>query len=670
MLPLLLALLGVQHGPQTWTYPDLLAALTDLRALIRPPVPGERCVQFSSFDPASRQGPADAKAWFANGDAGHFLRVEERAGRREHVLADVAGPGCVVRIWSANPKGTLFFYVDGAAEPTWSVDFARLTSGKVAGVAEPLAGVRARGANCHLPVPFAKHLKVACSEGGFYYQVNVRGFAPDTVLPSFTPEFLIRHRADLDRVAECLRTGQPWRGPDPSPGPDAATRGAALPKGLTQVEVKGPATVAGFRMRLRQAGRPPDGGLLRQVLVAIDVDGHPTVRVPYSEFFAAGTDLRTHGTGLAGKPLRVDEQGFAHCRFPIPVQQVARIGLETEAEVPLEYAIAASPEAGVEPGALTLHASWHAVRERPTRPFSDHLVLDARGPGRFVGCSLLVHNPVKAWWGEGDEKFYVDGEAFPSTFGTGTEDYFGYAWCDTALFDHPFHGQVQCEGPGNFGDTSVYRFQIADAVPFQRSFRFDLEVWHWDPKITVDYASVAYWYAPAGSASGLPAVPKAAERGLRRSEPPATFVAKDVLEGESLRVLEVSGGRQMPQDLAGFAAGKWSRDTHLWWMDGKPGDRLVLEVPVANPGRQRVKAAFTRAGDYGIVQVWLGDARLGAPIDLYHDGVVPTGEVELGVATLAPGPARLVLELVGRNEKAVPRHMVGLDYLRLEPVRE
>ena len=57
---------------------------------------------------------------------------------------------------------------------------------------------------------------------------------------------------------------------------------------------------------------------------------------------------------------------------------------------------------------------------------------------------LHVVEPRGGWWGEGDEKFFVDGEKFPSTFGTGSEDYFGYAWGDCTLFQHAYHDQTVC----------------------------------------------------------------------------------------------------------------------------------------------------------------------------------------------------------------------------------
>ena len=134
-------------------------------------------MQWSSFDRASEKGPGDAFAWYANDDRGKYVRVEERLGGKEFVMVETAGPGCIARIWSANPSGTLHFDIDGRR--VWSVDFALLCSGKVEGVPEPLAGMRSKGGNCHLPIPFGRSLKVSATAGDLYYHVDVMQFAVD-----------------------------------------------------------------------------------------------------------------------------------------------------------------------------------------------------------------------------------------------------------------------------------------------------------------------------------------------------------------------------------------------------------------------------------------------------------------------------------------------------------
>ena len=110
----------------------------------------------------------------------------------------------------------------------------------------------------------------------------------------------------------------------------------------------------------------------------------------------------------------------------------------------------------------------------------------------------------------------------------------------------------------------------------------------------------------------------------------------------------------------------WSGDAHLWWRDGKPGDRLTLALPVAKAGRYRLVANLTKAVDYGIVQFGVGGEKLGEPIDLYNDGVVTTGPTALGARELAAGEHKLTVEITGANARAVKRHMFGLDYVKLD----
>src|SRR5262249_34722513 len=132
--------------------------------------------------------------------------------------------------------------------------------------------------------------------------------------------------------------------------------------------------------------------------------------------------------------------------------------------------------------------------------------LTATGQGVFAGVAFSIANPVKAWWGEGDEKIYVDGETFPSHFGTGTEDYYGYAWSWPGTFQHAYHNQPRCDGPGNYGFTSVIRFHIMDRIPFTKSFKFDMELWHWTESCKVDMSVVAYWYARPGGTDKFAAI--------------------------------------------------------------------------------------------------------------------------------------------------------------------
>ena len=643
----------------SFDYPALLNRLVDVNWLWQPPRVGERCVQFSSFDRRSLLGPKDHDAWYSNDDRGKYLRVEARDGKQEFVMVDAEGPGVVSRLWSANPSGMLHFDVDGAR--VWSVDFAQLCSGKLAPIGAPLAGMRSRGGNCHLPIPFQKHLKVSASAGDLYYQANVVTFAKGTTVPSFSPTLLEEHAVAIVAASERLQSGFPISdvgrvSADQVTLPDGPKR-AMVAKGL----------VHELLLEVTKPGSPVDlGEVLRRVTLVVCCGSEETVRVPVADFFGSGADLVPWRSYL----LEVRANGRASAWFPMPMPAGGSIELMLDGDlqgvrVRLAAFTRALPEKAGAP--LLFRASYHQQKGLATRPFSEHLVLDAKGQGRFVGTSLLIKNPSRIWWGEGDEKFFVDGETFPSTFGTGTEDYFGYAWCCPEPFQSAFHAQVQCDGPGNYGFTALHRTHVLDSVPFQSAFRFDLEVWHWIETAKVDYATVAYWYGAPGATSGLPAVPPAAERTLDRLPPAPVFVAPDAIEGESLRVVSMSGGKNEVQDLS-FLENTFSRDAQRWWRDGKVGDSLVLAVPVPAAGRYRIVGAFTTANDYGIVQVSLGKQRLRERLDGYTERVGTTGPLELGILTLPAGEAELRIELVGKHDKAKPSHMFGLDYLRLEKV--
>jgi hypothetical protein len=308
------------------------------------------------------------------------------------------------------------------------------------------------------------------------------------------------------------------------------------------------------------------------------------------------------------------------------------------------------------------HAKWHRDEFLPTIPERqiDWPLLVTDGRGRFVGVMLHVWNPRGGWWGEGDEKFFVDGEKFPSTFGTGSEDYFGYAWSSPVLFQHAFHNQTHNDG-GSRGHISVNRWQIADQVPFQQKFEADIEKYFPNERPTL-YASMVCWYLDATGYDPYSPLPLEERSGYYAQ--PVPKQVRGAIEGESLKILNGTGGRPQTQDMVAFGD-QWSNDAQLWWTDAKPGDRLDLALPVAKAGSYKVLAQFTKAVDYGIVQLSLDGQKLGPPIDLYHDGVIASGEMELGTLTLGASDHKLTVEIVGANPKADKKYMFGLDYLKL-----
>ncbi|MBM4041655.1 MAG: DUF2961 domain-containing protein [Planctomycetes bacterium] len=664
----LLVALGTAAAGERWTYLDLVKRLTDLEALAVLPVAGEKCQQWSSYDRASVYDEKTGKyvRWDANGDGGGIIR---REGDKE-VFAEMEGPGVIWRVWSARAeKGHVRIFLDGAAEPAVDLPFHGYFSGKEAPFqGKALCHVLAMGWNCYVPIPFQKSCKIIADKGwGQYYQFVYTTYPKDTVLPTFKRELAAEETAALAKANEFLDTKC---GDDPAGKREGeATESKALtvePGKSARIELAGPRAITALRAKLDLPEPPGDIAVLRELCLRITWDDEPKPAVwsPLGDFFGSAPgykEYRSLPLGMADKAM--------YSLWYMPFAKKALIELTNDGKEARTVSLDITHAPLTKPiEALgRFHAKWHRdafLPEEPERKAIDWTMLKTQGRGRFLGVMLHVWNPRGGWWGEGDEKFHVDGEKFPSTIGTGSEDYFGYAWCCPQKFVNAYHNQPHNDG-GNRGHVCVNRWHIADNVPFQNSFDAFIEKYYPNNKPTL-YALVAYWYLAPGQADAYDEVPVADRTGYYT--PPAPTGIKGALEGEALKVVEKTGGQARRQDLDHFGAG-WSDNAHLWWTGAKPGDKLTLAFPVAADGQYKLTAQLTKARDYGIVQLSLDGAKLGEPMDLYNPEVVPTGVLDLGTHDLKKGEHKLTIELTGANDKAVKAYMAGLDYLKLDPAK-
>jgi hypothetical protein len=246
-----------------------------------------------------------------------------------------------------------------------------------------------------------------------------------------------------------------------------------------------------------------DAASLRSSVLSLRFDGKETVRAPLGDFFGAGPGLLPHAT----LPLEVSMGGQLTARFVMPFARSAVVRIDAAAG--LEATVTAFHRAAVfDRGTYYFHAHWSARGPMSSRPYRDILLADLAGEGSYVGTFLAVGNSSPAWWGEGDEKVWVDDDAFPSLFGTGTEDYFGHANCSPDLYSHPFRAQTLAAGDGLVVDAnglfSMLRTHILDPIRFSASLKFNLELWHWDDSAQVTFDNVAYFYLAAGATDNLP----------------------------------------------------------------------------------------------------------------------------------------------------------------------
>lgn len=645
------------------TLSDLLKQMADLEALSLKPLPGEQCKQASSYDRASRIVDGKKVDWFANGDVGQYIRIEERNGRREMVMADIPGPGAIVRIWSANPKGILRIYIDGAEKPVIEREFAKMFDSSLGyPFVPPLAGVRSSGANIYFPIPFAMRALVTVEGGeGMYYHVNYRLYPPGTRVESFSWEAVEHTRPLGEQVAKHLaKPYETWR--SPSGSQTRSIRWSIAPGGSRVLNLQGPARIVAIEMKPQAKDLQK---ALRAAVLEITWDDAalPSVWSPLGDFFGTGPGLNPY----QALPCGVLENGtmYSHWVMPFARRAVLRIRNEGDELVNLTGKVVVQPVRWSNQY-LYFHAQWHTQYPIRTRPMRDWTMAEAWGTGRFVGVALGVANPVKVWWGEGDEKFYVDGEEFPSTFGTGTEDFFGYAWGNPTPFTHAYHNQPRADGPGSYGHVSNNRFFIIDNVPFQKSFRADIEVWHW-AEVEVSYSAIGYWYTDRQQGAGT--FPTLRERLPVQLPELKVYREPEAIEGEAMKILQRTGGNVTTQDMQGFGEA-WSGGAQLWWTSAKPGNVLELGFNVEKAGTYELIIAMTKAVDYGQFRLSVNGVPVGEVIDLFNNGVVHSGKISLGKVQLKQGQNVLRVEVVGTNPASTgDRYMFGLDFIKIVPVQ-
>jgi hypothetical protein len=650
---------------ESLTYVDLVRRLTDLERLAVLPAPGERCEQWSSYDRASRYDAATGKYlnWDANGDGDGYIRKEGG----QFVFAEMEGPGCIWRIWSAAPKeGRVRIYLDGASEPAVDLPFMGYFDGKH----EPftrgaLVHTVALGWNNYTPIPYQKSCKIVAEKGwGAYYQFVYSAFPKGTRVPTFKRQLSAEENAALD--AANARLAHPGPSLPPAPGEAVKRQQLSASGGGTCVfNLTGPRAIKSIRARVDPPFKPEDRVAVREWTIQIQFDGEaqPGVWAPFADFFGTTAGANPYRSLPGG--LTEDGVWYSHWFMPFAKAAVVTLVNDGRQSRTVDLEIVTVPLAGDPARYGRFHAKWHRdafLPEDPDRWKIDWTMLQTEGHGRFLGVMLHVWNPRGAWWGEGDEKFWVDGEKFPSTLGTGSEDYFGYAWCNPTLFQNAYHNQTI--SMNNKGHVCVNRWHVADNIPFQRSFEAAIEKYFPNSRPTL-YASTVYWYLAPGGRDPYPPLPLSERTRYWNDAELQTFKVQGALEGERLRILSKTGGNPHEQDLSGFE-GRWSGDAHLWWIEAKPGDKLELALPAGPAGRYKLLAALTKAVDYGIVKLTL-DGRELTTLDLFNDGVVSTGELDLGTHELTAGDHKLGIEIMGANEKAVKSYMFGLDYVRLAP---
>jgi hypothetical protein len=243
-----------------------------------------------------------------------------------------------------------------------------------------------------------------------------------------------------------------------------------------------------------------------------DGEETPSVETPIGDFFCNGWGERCNVSSL---PIAVNPAGGFNSYWEMPFRRSARIEVANLGEDPIngfyyqvDYTLTDVPA-----DRAYLHAQWR--RSNPLPAGEVHTLLDGvRGAGHYVGTYLAYGVNHTGWWGEGEIKFYLDGDDdWPTICGTGTEDYFGGAWNfehpkgEYGVFSTPYLGLPQVIQPDGLYRSQqrfgMYRWHVMDPIRFKQDLRVTIQALGWRSHLggqrrylqrQDDIATTAFWY--------------------------------------------------------------------------------------------------------------------------------------------------------------------------------
>lgn len=361
---------------------------------------------------------------------------------------------------------------------------------------------------------------------------------------------------------------------------------------------------------------------------------HPSVQVPLGDFFGVG-----HGAmvDFTSQPVSTSSHGRArNCFWKMPFHKNARITVTNESPThrvdSFYYYLDWRKYDTLPEDSRLFHAEYR--QDMPAKP-GDYTLLETKGAGHYVGTVYSGQQVEIGWFGEGDDRFYIDGEKSPSLRGTGTEDYFGDAWGFRA-FSTPYYGVSLWEGymPGDRFTT--YRWHIEDPITFTNSLKVTIE--HKGSIFTEQtqflgqfierpdwLSSVAFWYqTPArGIKTKMPPI--------ERRTAPYTFLNPAQL---TVRATPSIG---LTKDKSGVGYMPFTQDA-----------ALEMDFEIKEEGLYKIDAPMMHSLYSGVYQITLNDTPIGGPRDFYQTGQDPVWQ-SFDLHKLKPGMHTLKFTCVGAS---------------------
>ena len=511
----------VEAAPKTYySYADIVRRTYDMKYLATVPKTGEGGFQITSTDPASKYNEETDtyEEWSANRDDSGYVRYNEENGYR--VLADLKGPGYLTRLWgTASWMGNLHIWIDG--ELVVDMPEAKFVAGSAFEEIpelsfkanyfhdDPYGTKYLGGIDLFVPITYNESclVEIELSEQNpAYYIVGYYNLEEGASVEPFTWPMSDTNWKALKQANEILAdetvpVGKEKFSKSLAPGEEVTVFSANSAGALTSfsMDLNIPKEEVNFQTSLTEW----------EIKIYWDNSETPAVSMSVGDFFGTPYGLYDHGFDSAG--YGVTDDGIMYSTWYMPYNS-AKVVLANNSSVArtIECSFASESLTDAEVNIMTrFHANWQRTVPYGGDRYPDVKMLYVEGEGRYVGTSLHVFQSVDdIWWGEGDAKFYIDGEKFPSWYDTGSEDYFGYAHCGGMLFNYPYCGQTYNDGTrstaqrqlqGN-GDKVNYRTHITDNICFHSSLEANIEKYFVDSM--VKYAATTYFYLTKETSNG------------------------------------------------------------------------------------------------------------------------------------------------------------------------
>lgn len=503
-MPVILVLLTLlTQGPATpppGSPPDAAAGylptglpdeLYDLSLMARLRHPGVQPVGFSSYD---RTGGNN------DGFKGTYSKIREEGG--DSVLAEVAGPGVIQRIWFTHTSGEkpglldgkgehIRLYLDGREAPALDIPLERLFSGSHPHFPAPLVNQGSGGFVSYVPIPFRDGCKVVVQGRGVrFYQINIARLPAAGGLATFADAPDASVKASLDRAVRAWSDPSGYQERELAAADDAKYELEGLSNSAHHFALRaGPATVRSIE--IRPAPGSEDAWRSARLRIVWDHDETPEAGVDLPIGYAFGT---IDGAGPYRSLLVGQTEGTWYNRFPMPYRRQAILRVDTAK--PIKGSIVVRSTKGVASDAGYFRATFR--ESLPTRPKEDFAWLTEDGHGHFAGVFLVTEGKAKLpFWLEGDDRFTVDGRL--AIHGTGSEDYFNCGWYAlegrlNGPASYPAHGFPVYRRKGEGWQAAAYRWHPGDPVPFGRSIVAGIEHGG-ENDFAADYRAAVFWYS-------------------------------------------------------------------------------------------------------------------------------------------------------------------------------